>query len=184
MSRKVSKLIVLPPADWVHPDDFRRLLELRDLRKAWASWLRTFEWHHYATLTFKRPVTCGAAAAFFRRWIRRLEQRAGRRVDWFAVVELSRAGDVHLHALVGRTGDVTPKKLGAAWSWGWTRIARYDPRRGATAYACKHLATPSGEYDVSARLVENPPTLSGVRSGRSERPPGGRQPPLQGAAIR
>ena len=65
---------------------------------------------------------------------------------------MSRAGDVHLHALVGSTGDVTPKKLGAAWSWGWTRITRYDPRRGAAAYACKHLATPSVEHDVSARL--------------------------------
>ncbi len=182
MNNSDSKPIQLPPADWVHPDDFRRLLELRDLRKAWASWLRTFEWHHYATLTFKRPVTCGAAAAFFRRWIRRLEQRAGRRVDWFAVVELSRAGDVHLHALVGRTGDVTPKKLGAAWSWGWTRITRYDARRGAAAYACKHLASPSVEYDVSARL-ERIRRLEWSEIGRSELPRGKRQRPFDSAAI-
>lgn len=152
MNDSDSKSIQPPPADWVDPDHWRRQLSLRGVRSAWASWLRGYQWDHYSTLTFRRPVSQAVAPDLFRGWTRRLNQRAGRRVDWFVVVEWNPAVGFHLHALVGGTAALTNRELSAAWKWGWTRITRYDPRRGAAAYACKHLAKPSVEHDVSARL--------------------------------
>lgn len=151
-SHTASQIAKLPPADWMSRDDFMHQLALRDFKKAWASWLRRYRWDQYATLTFRRPTSGAVAAHLFRRWVRRLNQRAQRRVDWFVVVEWDRAVGFHLHALVGGTAALTNRELSAAWRWGWTRITRYDPRRGAAAYACKHLAKPSVEHDVSVRL--------------------------------
>lgn len=142
----------LPPADWIDLDYAKRQLELRRCRQAWVSWLRTFDWHHYVTLTFRWSVPADMAEAYFRRWARRVEQRAQCRLDWFLILEYSCAGAVHIHALVGNTDVLRPHELAAAWHWGWTRIVRYDPRRGAASYVSKHLTKPGFHYDISPRL--------------------------------
>ena len=134
------------------PDDARERLERHRWLRAWASLLRTCEWDHYVTLTIRWSVPADAAEAYFRRWARRVEQRAQCRLDWFLVLEHSFAGHVHIHALVNNTGVLRSRELAAAWSWGWTRIVRYDRRRGAARYVSKNLDKPNVRYEISPRL--------------------------------
>ena len=61
-------------------------------RRAWGEWLSGFEWNHFATLTFTYQPRSEVAVREFRRWVRRLEQRAQRRINWFFVLERGSAG--------------------------------------------------------------------------------------------
>lgn len=142
----------VPPPDWMHPDEFRRLVELRRQREAWGPWLNRFRWHHFVTLTFGGHTYANAAVIHFLKWVRRLERRAQHAVHWFFVVELDAGGGAHVHCLVGNTHNLTTRQLSAAWHLGFTRVLRFNPRQGAAYYVSKHIGDAVVQYDISPRL--------------------------------
>lgn len=117
------------------------------LRYAWGEWLGPIPWSHFATLTFAREPTIEGALRQYRRWIRRLEQRAQRKVYSFRVAERSGGGILHYHALILGTDALSAPAIQLAWSAGRAQVSPYDASRGAAYYVSKDVAT-SPDYDV------------------------------------
>ena len=132
----------------IAPETQSRRESVATLRKAWGEWLAEKEWDHFATLTFTHPNSSWAARREFRRWIRRLEQRAQRRVSWFFVAEKGAAETLHLHALVCGTRRLPDSMLADAWSNGRCDVSAYDRQRGAAHYLAKQIGGLVMDYDM------------------------------------
>jgi len=117
----------------------RQLLETRHGLGVWVG--RDFVWHSFVTLTFAHPNSEEAALLHFRRWIRRVEQRAKKGVGWFVVLERGAAGLLHVHVLLVHTDHMYPGALGKAWRCGRVEVTPYDPSRGAAYYLTKDVAS-------------------------------------------
>ena len=135
-------------AGLVGRDTKSRRESVATLRKAWGEWLAEKDWDHFATLTFTHPNSSWAARREIRRWIRRLEQRAQCRVDWFFVAEKGAAGTLHLHALVGGTSGLPDSMLVEAWRNGRGDVSTYDRQRGAAHYIAKQIGGRVIDYDL------------------------------------
>jgi hypothetical protein len=138
----------------------------RRTRRTWAEWLGrgTFDWEHFATLTLEYPAGEQALRGRFHTWLRRLEQRARQKVQWFVVIERRPAGLLHLHALVNGTRELATEELDAAWTFGRAAISRYNPVNGAAYYITKDIPHEIVDYDISpppnasdTRLLKNGP---------------------------
>lgn len=99
-----------------------------------AAWMRRKDWDHFATLTHRDACASDRA---FKRWIRRLEQRSGRRIEHAVFHEETIPGHWHHHVLLKGSADLPVSALRAAWQGGFTQVERYDPRRGAAEYVTK-----------------------------------------------
>ncbi|MGV3707375.1 MAG: rolling circle replication-associated protein [Gemmatimonas sp.] len=136
------------------------------LVRAWGEYLNRYQWNHWVTLTTEDNDSVEAIVREFHRgFIRRLERRAQRRVDWVYAAERSSAAQNHLHALVYGTSHLTVRNVQRAWDRGLTTVTRYSDRLGAAWYLMKQLGDVSlddTQYDLSQRM---PPLL---RRGRSE----------------
>jgi hypothetical protein len=136
----------------------------RGLRRAWAAHLGAYEWHHFATLTSRTPRS---RTGLVREWapvfVRRLERRAQRRIDWYVAAERGASGEWHLHALLYGTGALSTADVERAWKIGHTRVRVYDPNRGAAGYVAKAVLDSDAWYDVSRR----PPPLRAVVPART-----------------
>jgi len=145
-------------------------------RTGWGEWLGMQAWSHFVTLTFRYVTSPESAAREFLHWIRWLEQRARLRVGYFYAIELTATasglerplgprtahlhavelkavGHHHLHALVQGTERLGDSALQVAWRSGHSRVARFDPRRGAADYVVKEVGTTVVAYDVSKLLM-------------------------------
>lgn len=141
----------LLPHDWIRPEDLSAELELLRLPREWGYWLSQFKWDYFASLTFAKEPTVPNARRQFSRWIRRLEQRAGCGVYWFAAIEVGVNERVHIHAIVGSAFRLFPSELEDAWrSWGLADVSRFHREEGADYYVTKFVALPNAYYDVSA----------------------------------
>ena len=67
------------------------------LVQAWGAWLAPRQWHHFATLTTRYARSENWITKEILRLIRNLERRAGQRIDYMAVLELTTVD--HWHAL-------------------------------------------------------------------------------------
>lgn len=123
------------------------------LGASWGGWLQEFDWAHYFTLTFRFSKSPEVAKRAFDVFVRRLEQRAYNRVEWFRVIERSPSGMVHIHGLLGQTRHLPINRVQESWKCGITSIQRYDPRRGATWYITKAIWSEAVEADVSDHLT-------------------------------
>ena len=129
--------------------------ELSLLRSGWGDFLERFHWSHFGTLTFRQERSQQSAVRDFRRWVRRVEQRSGGRVDWMFAVEPTYTGAAHVHCLLNTTKETTVEKLRDAWQAGFSKIVRYDRARGARHYLMKNVGTDGLlEYEISSRLTD------------------------------
>lgn len=112
-----------------------------EYRQALAAWIG-LEWDHWLTLTFASPLRMESAARHFEQvFVRQLELRTQRRVDYFGSVERgAESGDVHIHALVSGTSILSCHALAACWLRGFSRVRLFSPSGFAAAYTCKTLA--------------------------------------------
>lgn len=124
-----------------------------DVRGAWAGFVGDLPWDHVATLTFAEQPSEMTAVREVKGWRRRLEQRAGRRVDLWFSIERGSSGMRHAHTLTHGTARLSAKALRAAWRCGYTSVSRYDEQRGAAAYATKSLGDSEAVYDLELGIV-------------------------------
>jgi hypothetical protein len=128
-------------------------LERRDLARAAGCWLNDHAWDFFATLSFREPMRQSDADRLFRSvWIRRLDWHAKQANAWAQVTSSDEAEiRVHIHALVDSRGRLSSRILESAWSFGHTRIVRFDPQRGAAFYLANHLRDPGADLATSTR---------------------------------
>jgi hypothetical protein len=124
--------------------------------------LRNSHWDHLAILRFVTEPSVDMAQLEFGAWIRRLEQRAQGRVDWFIAIERDDMGLLRLRVLLRGTDRLALKALTDAWL-----------KRGASVRRC------SSEPRVASYLnLRNGCTLlksgSNVRRGPRAHPTWGR----------
>ena len=139
-----------------------------DLRSAWATYLATYPWQWFVTLTFKDRVHPEAARKRYGRWIDYVNRQAyGSRyrkrtkgVFWALASEPQRRGVLHFHALVGDVEDLNNRVSRADARNRWYAIegiGRVDPiinRLGAvTNYVSKYVAK-GGDIELSESLTE------------------------------
>ena len=130
-----------------------QVIELQRYRRAYGDLLAGYAWTHFVTLTFERQVSAAAAEDRFRLWIRRLHSVAGRRVDWFMVLETGgRSDNRHVHALLTNTEHIGAERLRAACTHSFSHEVRYDPARGAAHYLAKELGREDCDYAFSPKL--------------------------------
>ena len=115
----------------------------------YASWTELYEWDHFAGLTFRVGLTPERVLGAFKIWVRRLEQRAQRRVCWCVALDRHMSGELHLHCLIYAAGALPGADVQRAWSKGWSRLARFRHDVGGAAYVLKTLDHPDAEYDFS-----------------------------------
>lgn len=120
--------------------------------KDYGDWVASYEWDHFTGLTYTRTVSREAAIAGFKRWIRRLEQRAERRVCWCYALERHLSGQFHLHCLLYAAGALTCRAAQEAWNNGYSHLAHFRPDIGGAEYVLKSLDNSEAEYEFSKYL--------------------------------
>ena len=111
-----------------------------------------------------RPPSAQAALWRVKNWLTDVEKAAGNPIGWMLAEEFGRLGGRwHCHALVAGVARL-PRKfwlLEAFRRFGYTRIERFDPARGAAFYAAKYAGRSLGEIHFGG-------TLAGVDLSRCE----------------
>lgn len=145
-----------PASTLQHPEVAAHERLMQQIPGAWGDWLAgEFAWHHFVTLTFAFQPSPERAVRQFSRWIRRLEQRAQRRVGWVRALERSPAGLLHLHVLTTNTADLAPAALEHAWPCGRVDASIYDRTKGAAHYITKDFGARIVDYDVASPAACN-----------------------------
>jgi hypothetical protein len=88
----------------------------------------------------------------FTRWLRSFK---GQKFSYFMVVEWHRFRDsVHIHALIGNTGDTERLLAMDRWyqKYGISRIWPYNSRLGARYYLGKYLLKDLSDWDIEIPL--------------------------------
>jgi hypothetical protein len=126
----------------------------KEVAEEWGSWLDSFPWDWWSTLTFAEPYSPEAATRAFHRWNRRLArppEALGGPPRYFVAHEIGGLGRLHLHALLG--GLAPGSRRDQAWSDWFTRHGRaqilpFDPGLGATHYVAKYVTKSLAYYDI------------------------------------
>ena len=140
--------VFMDPAE---AEEFKRQWQLRD---AWGTHLDGLHWDHFVTLTFRFPPSEDQATHEVRRWKRRMEQRAQKKVSHFKITEFDAGGERHVHLLVEGTGHLDPSALRQAWKCGISDVQAYDPQKGPGFYLAKQLGRQTDEYMLEYPLAE------------------------------
>lgn len=125
----------------------------KKLARAWANYLGDYAWTHFITHTFESEVTVEGAKRTFQGWVRRIVRYSRGRVPWFAMVERSPGGLVHVHSFV-HVRALGPVALQEAWFAGRCQALVYDAKLGARFYITKYIACGCGDhYDLSGNWI-------------------------------
>ena len=119
------------------------------IAQAFGDHVASFDWDTWITGTPASPMYSPGAVErhFKRKFIRRLEQVAQRRVDWVSVIERSPGGVFHIHAVLAGTADTAIDRVQKCWTLGIVEAERYDPTRGAAWYLSKQYGQPSEHWE-------------------------------------
>jgi len=139
--------------------------------KGWASWLDTFKWETYLTLTFKSDTAPEQAGKEYGRYIRFINEtifgkryrRKGNGISWVSAIEHQRRGVIHFHCLMDGTAKLRYDVLHGLWkkvsdNTGFSWIESYKPGVGATGYLSKYV-TKGGELDIYINKGHQDPEL-------------------------
>ena len=139
-----------------------------DLRSAWGTYLATFPWQWFVTLTFNDDIHPESARKLYGRWVNYVNRQAyGSRyrkrtkgVCWALASELQVRGVLHYHALVGDVEDLNNRVSRKDARNYWYEIAGIglvDPithkLTAVTNYVSKYVAK-GGDIELSDSLIE------------------------------
>lgn len=123
------------------------------LRSAFVELLAPYAWSHVATATSRYDEGVEKLFREFRNgFVRRLTKMAQGAIPFFVVAERTHAEHAHLHAVIAGSESLQIKQIEAAWKYGFTRIERFDPDRGALPYLAKGISRDNDDFDLSARF--------------------------------
>lgn len=122
----------------------------------WGSFLASFPWDWFVTLTFRGEVGEWGAERKFRKLVRQMRHDAGHRVEWFRVTEWHKFRNVpHYHALFTDCKQLRRLRY-VDWWWGQgfgtARVSPYDKQLGAGCYLGKYLLKQDSDLSVSRGL--------------------------------
>ncbi len=122
--------------------------------EAWGDFLNTFPWDWFCTFTHRESVGSFKMVNLFSRFIRELEHTSEKPVFWFRTQELTKAGNTHVHALIGNVSHIRPVPWRKRWEEmaGFARIKVYDPKLGAAFYCAKNLGSDRNEWQFSENI--------------------------------
>lgn len=124
-------------------------------RDAYALFLRSIDWNHFATFTAATRFDDRLERALLQT-IRRLERVAQGPVHVFWVREVGSLGTPHIHALLKGTERVPLARIVGAWQLGRADVRAYDPAGGAAYYLTKSLLDADARWDLSTKLQALP----------------------------
>ncbi len=126
-----------------------------------GDWLtQNYNWDWYTTHTFKNEtITRGQANQAWQSWLNSLildsRARGLPRPHYVRATEYqeNRPGQtIHFHALIGGVGEVRRLLFKDMWElYGYARVEKYDPSKGAGFYLGKYLT----KYDSELRVSRN-----------------------------
>lgn len=117
---------------------------------AWGSWLGSYPWDSWGTLTFAAgEFSSDAASRAWGRFAAQLPPLA----TWFVGHEVGARGRLHLHCLLGVLGRAKDENHLDLWQWWFKRYGRahlagYNEKRGAAAYVAKYVTKELAHYDL------------------------------------
>ena len=125
-------------------EEVRRQLLLEGLR----DFIQGFPgWNIFITQTFAHSISADRSDMAIER-VQRFLESSLRRPHGFLGAELHRSGTVHLHGLIGASGDVSRKRL---WErlhrrFGFSRIEPVRSHEQVTAYCTKYVTKRLAEW--------------------------------------
>ncbi len=122
---------------------------------AMGEFLSAYEWSHFVTLTTRTPRSQERILRVFeQRFVRPLARVTQTKIPYFYVVEsvLPAGGFPHIHALLGSTEPLPNRLIEKTWTEGFSRVTKYDPRKGAAWYLTKSIESIPDSYGLSRRF--------------------------------
>jgi hypothetical protein len=122
------------------------------LSQTYVTWLSTYQWDWFITLTFREPTTRVKAIWTFDRWIECVNAAQGtHHFRWVRVLQFGAFGDnIHFHVLLGglRTAEFIRWPV-TLWSKmaGWAEPRRFKPDAKAFEYILRFLR-PDSDPDM------------------------------------
>ena len=150
--------------------DYDRLPSRGDIHKQqqYATWLRTFRWNLYVTLTFSHDVSSSSAQARLESYLQELELKFRAPLSCVISIETKYsglgmpAGRVHFHLLVGCARPMDKRLMQDLWNeshYGGNRVSGqaarilpYDEHICGSFYLLKTLHDPS--WDLKVRNLD------------------------------
>jgi hypothetical protein len=143
----------------------RNLAGERDTRQAYRDYLHQTEWTHFATLTFRTPVSASTAWGRFNQWVSAICTRYGRTIPWFAVVEFGEEQERHIHALL-KAPSISSDALRSHWKAGFSDIQGFDEEKPGISYLTKTLNRDDAEYDLEIIADKREESFSNEKNGK------------------
>ena len=133
----------------------------RRSRNEFGAFLSRPEWQWFTSHTF-RDQTVGPYRAndAWQAWLNTLCQtckcRSLDRPFYFRVTEFQKRGTIHFHSLIGGVGDMRRLLFKDIWElYGYCRVLKYEPSRGANFYVGKYLTKGEGDLRFSHNLTQH-----------------------------
>ena len=111
-------------------------------RDAWGTWLTSFPWDWFVTLTFSR-IRKRDALSLVPRWIERsvFPVPVVSALGWFAEEYHADGERLHIHGLLYSDPYISWSRLVKGWrKIGRCKIELYDAKRGAVDYCAKYVS--------------------------------------------
>jgi hypothetical protein len=146
----------------------KKLAGEQDTREAYRGYLHQTEWTHFATLTFRTPVSATTAWGRFDQWLSAISARYARTIAWFAVVEFGEEQERHIHALL-KAPTVPSDALRSQWKAGFSDIQAFDEEKPGISYLTKTLNRDDAEYDLEIIADKRKEGFSNEKNGRKRK---------------
>ena len=124
-----------------------------ELYNAWGSWLNTFSWQYYTTLTTNYPLTIYSAEKAIKRFVNATEKEFGRTQIFWVAEKFDLTHSYHIHALIKFTNIPLQNTMHNMIRKYWyvvnkvnknkgihrTLVENYEKEKGGNFYFPKHL---------------------------------------------
>ncbi len=135
---------------------------MRRTRKAFGSWLSVPRWDWYVTHTFKADyVPSKLADKKWQSWLNTLcfhnRVMGAERPFYVRATEFQDRGTLHYHSLIGGISPAVRRLFFKdIWEFfGFARVVKYDPKRGAGFYVGKYITKDDSELRFSHNITRH-----------------------------